>query len=307
MFVPHMHEEGMGIKMANSVNISCLKGLIKLLIVLVIIIVLIIVGIGMLKNSLTMEKLGFDDNVLLQGKTMDDLGLKDATISEYYAYIKTMMKNKNIDNPFNINNDKDIFAVSGIQQKLPQNNGVAEYKYLLTNAIRFNVNEEITFRDTEIGYLFSEIYKNSNMIDGTKLKGNIKEVTFVVAGGMPNMRVVFDVSELIDDINFKSWIVKPKNLYFSFYYSLAVTDGRLSAACKSLSINGLNNPFTEAIYKTVSIGGNKTMQEYGNLYGVAFCNVINNIGKVGKLGAENIPTYGKGGIEDGRITIITQV
>ncbi len=321
------------------------------IVITIVVIVALIGGAVLVVLNLTPAKLGLADTEIYEGQTLRTMGLADAKLLDIIKFIKSfetvneddIVKNKP-------NAEADGLAAKNNTQgsSIPVDGetGEPDYSAILSGEVTYDAHYRISYNDTTLAYIFSEIVSKANdeasADDSLKyladLGADFEEITIAkLPDGKAELRLVasINLSSIKAEVEnalgpLGSIINIPEKVYLVSYQTIEVESvgteeikaGVIKCTSKELRINDQNNAVASAIFAVLAAKASDESEENtGNnvdtvngKIGEGFSSFVSNLGKVGTADvAEDGKTvtgntvYGNDGMSDHVLTLITNV
>ena len=299
-----------------------MKGIVKFIIGLIVFLAITTLGLiitAFVLINMTPNKLKVGNKEVINGKTLNDLGIGDIKIKTMINDFKDIKDKKNVvTNP--IDEEKALTELTPTYTKL----GLVEddninFEQLYTTSICNSNTYYYEASDTTIAYILNNSIKyftgSSETIENYKFE--IAETSFY--GSKKEMRVVYkvDISEFKNKLEdtIPSFISRflgvPKVVHLVCYYDVDVDSfGKLELSHKNIYLNDVDTPFANAILKSVSTES-CSLEEYGDQLGDAIEEAIYFLGKIGVASVDETEkvisgseTLGVSGYKNGKISLI---
>lgn len=328
----------MGVTKVVTKPIGCL---LKILITLVIIVALIVAAVAVVVN-LTPRKLGLHD-VQLGDQTIEEMGFADVKIKDIYTTLKSLAKPDESKIVTNKPTEEDTTAAEsnteGSSIASNEENGKPDYSAVLSGEVTYDKEYYLTYNDTTLAYIFSHIVADANnQAEGTSdenikyladLGANFDEITIKdknAENGSATLRLVASISlasiksqiEGVIPEALRRFVPVPDKVYIVSYITIDTDEtGVLTYTSQSVKINDTDSVLTDAIFKVLAsmadAGSGDTKALVNEKIGAGFSYFVSNLGKIGtatvKSGTNevDVKTLGDGGIQNGKLTLITNV
>lgn len=298
-----------------------LKGVLFTLLAIVLILVIAFVVV----INLTPRQLGAQ-NVKIDGKTIEEMGIADTKIINIYKSIKSLSapkEDKIVTNKFDEtaekDKSKDNFSGSSLENK-------DDYSSIITDPVIYDTKKIVEYDDVTIAYIFNNVVQNASESSSEAIKAlrnakiQIKELTISLDGEKGRMRIVSLVelgeykAEIENALGAAKGLFKvPDKVFIVSEISFTVdgTNGKMVTTGESVYINeGKDDPVTKAILGVVmsKVDGINSVDDLNDKVGEAVSEVIFNLGGIGSVAPkENTYVYGMSGVKDHKLSLVTHV
>lgn len=298
-----------------------LKGVLFTLLAIVLILVIAFVVV----INLTPRQLGAQ-NVKIDGKTIEEMGIADTKIINIYKSIKSLSapkEDKIVTNKFDEtaekDKSKDNFSGSSLENK-------DDYSSIITDPVIYDTKKIVEYDDVTIAYIFNNVVQNASESSSEAIKAlrnakiQIKELTISLDGEKGRMRIVSLVelgeykAEIENALGAAKGLFKvPDKVFIVSEISFTVdgANGKMVTTGESVYINdGKDDPVTKAILGVVmsKVEGINSVDDLNDKVGKAVSEVIFNLGGIGSVAMdENIYVYGMSGVKDHKLSLVTHV
>lgn len=310
-------------------------GLKKLIIAIcVLLAIILLIGLAILiVVNLTPNQLGFGDKAILEGESMQSLGLGDTKlidIAKAFKVIYSPDEQQIVKNRYDGTTEADNAKTQLANSDAISGGGVIDYSSLYTGKIIYGKEYYHIYDDKTLAFLFAkavssatESYPDLKAIKD--MNATVKEFTVNSNSSGKSIRVVLeaDISSFKSAIEeaisvVKSFVKIPSKVYIVSYLKITGVDGdgRLALSPASLKINDTDTTASEAILKMLSSeigsGGESTVVINQRIAG-AVGDMIFNLGKVGTATADENhvingnSSIGISGVLPGSIGLISHV
>ncbi len=298
-----------------------LKGVLFTLLAIVLILVIAFVVV----INLTPRQLGAQ-NVKIDGKTIEEMGIADTKIINIYKSIKSLSapkEDKIVTNKFDETAEKDKsqdnFSGSSLENK-------DDYSSIITDPVIYDTKKIVEYDDVTIAYIFNNVVQNASESSSEAIKAlrnakiQIKELTISLDGEKGRMRIVSLVelgeykAEIENALGAAKGLFKVPDRVFivsEISFAVDVTNGKMVTTGESVYINeGKDDLVTKAILGVVvgKVDGINSVDDLNDKVGEAVSEVIFNLGGIGSVAMdENIYVYGMSGVKDHKLSLVTHV
>ena len=298
-----------------------LKGVLFTLLAIVLILVIAFVVV----INLTPRQLGAQ-NVKIDGKTIEEMGIADTKIINIYKSIKSLSapkEDKIVTNKFDETAEKDKsqdnFSGSSLENK-------DDYSSIITDPVIYDTKKIVEYDDVTIAYIFNNVVQNASESSSEAIKAlrnakiQIKELTISLDGEKGRMRIVSLVelgeykAEIENALGAAKGLFKvPDKVFIVSEISFTVdgTNGKMVTTGESVYINnGKDDPVTKAILGVVmsKVDGINSVDDLNDKVGEAVSEVIFNLGGIGSVAQEeNTYVYGMSGVKEHKLSLVTHV
>lgn len=296
--------------MAQPVTPKCLRGCIIAPLVTIIVLILVIVIATVVVLNMTPDQLGIADVEVFDGETFRTLGLADIKFKDFAKHLDALLnanEDEIVQNPVDETAEKEnadtAVEDSSVSKK---SDGSIDYSSILQDKITYSTEQQITYKDTTLAYIFNQILEDGAVSNDDAVKflkdinASISEVTISKNGGNATLRIVVcidtksikeEVKSSLDEVGAGRYITIPDKVFLVSYQTLDVNaDNALVTSSVSLKINDKDNPLSDAIFKVLAkrtqevanqnnLSADTSKEAVNNEIGKAFVSIVTNLGE----------------------------